>query len=81
LANRSADLESVFAGHHDVENEERRPLALSIGEDSRSCGINADYEALVFQMMADEAGNIRIVFNHENAGFHGFILAKAVLST
>lgn len=81
LANGSADLESIFAGDHDVENEERWPLAFSIGEDGRSSGINADDEALVLQMMADEAGNVRIVFNHEDAGFHGFIVAKPLLST
>jgi hypothetical protein len=32
-------------------------------------------------MMADEAGNIRIVFNDEKAWFHGIIVAERVRST
>jgi hypothetical protein len=32
-------------------------------------------------VMADEAGNVRIVFNDENAWFHRSIVAKAVAST
>jgi hypothetical protein len=32
-------------------------------------------------VMADEAGDIGIVFNDVDAGFHGSIVAKAVPST
>jgi hypothetical protein len=32
-------------------------------------------------MMANEAGNIRIVFDDEDAWFHPFIVTKAVVST
>ena len=33
LADGAAEFEAVFAGDHDVENEERGPLALGVGED------------------------------------------------
>jgi hypothetical protein len=36
--------------------------------------IDADGEAFVFEMMADEAGNVGIVFDYEKAGFHGIIV-------
>jgi hypothetical protein len=32
-------------------------------------------------MVANEAGNIGIVFNDEDAWFHGFIVAKSVPGT
>jgi hypothetical protein len=32
-------------------------------------------------VMANEAGNIGIVFDDENAWFHGFIVTKGVAST
>jgi hypothetical protein len=32
-------------------------------------------------MVANEAGNIGIVFDDEDAWFHGFIVAKGVVST
>ena len=44
----------------------------------RSGGIDADGEAVVFQMMANQAGNVGIVFDNENAWFHEIIVAKAV---
>ena len=81
LANGTADFQTVFAGDHDVENEECRTLTLGVGENVGPSGINADGEAFVFEMMADQAGNIRIVFDDEKAGFHGIIVTKAVPST
>jgi len=32
-------------------------------------------------MVTNEAGNIGIVFDDEDAGFHGFIVTKGVAST
>jgi hypothetical protein len=32
-------------------------------------------------MMPDQARDVRIVFEHEDDGFHEFILSKAVRST
>jgi hypothetical protein len=32
-------------------------------------------------VMANQARNIRIVFDDEDAGFHGFIVTKGVAST
>ena len=81
LADVAADLETILAGDHDVENEKSRALALGIGENVRSGGIDANDETLIFKVMADESGNIGIVFNDEDAWFHGIILYNAVRST
>ena len=81
LANGAANFQAVFAGDHDVEHEERGALAFGVGEDVGAGGINAHREAFVFQVMADEAGNVRIVFDDEDAWFHGIIVTKAVPST
>ena len=74
LADGAADFQAVFAGNHDVEDEERGALALGVGEDVGAGGIDAHSEAFVFEMMADEAGNIGIVFDDEDAWFHGIIV-------
>ena len=79
LANGAADFQTVFAGDHDVENEERGALAFGVGEDVGAGGIDADGEAFVFEVMADEAGNVRIVFDDEKAGFHGIIVNRKQL--
>lgn len=77
----TADLEPVFAGNHDVENKKRRTLALGVGKDVRSSGIDSDDEALVFEVMANEARNIRVVFDDEDRWFHDLILTKRIAGT
>ncbi len=62
-------------GHHDVKDEESWALALGVGEYIGPGGIDADREAFVFQMMADQAGNVGIVFDDEKTWFHGDIVA------
>ena len=74
LADGAAEFEAVFAGDHDVEHEERGALAFGVGENVGAGGIDAHGEAFVFQMMADEAGNVGIVFDDEEAWFHGIIV-------
>ena len=81
MANRAADFQAIFAGNHDVEEKKRWALAFGIGEDGRAAGINTHGKIFVLEMMADQAGNIRIVFEHEDAGFHEIILAERVAST
>jgi hypothetical protein len=75
LADGAAEFEAVFAGDHDIEHEERRTLALGVGDDVGAVGIDAHGEAIVLQVMANEAGNIGIVFDDEDAWFHGSIVA------
>ena len=70
LANGAADFQTVFAGNHDVEHEERGALAFGVGEHVGARGIHAHDEPFVFQVMADEAGNVGIVFDDEQAWFH-----------
>jgi hypothetical protein len=81
LANRAAEFESVFAGDHDVEHEQCRALALGVGDHIGAVGIDTHGKTVVLQVVANKAGNIGIVFDDENAGFHGFIVTKRVTST
>jgi hypothetical protein len=75
LANRAAEFETIFARDHDVQHKQSGTLALGIGDHSRAVGIDAHCEAVVLQVMANEAGNIGIVFDDEDAWFHGLIVA------
>ena len=75
LADGATNFEAVFPGHHDVKDEESWALALGVREYIGPGGIDADREAFVFQMMADEAGNVGIVFDDEETWFHGDIVA------
>ena len=81
LTNGAADFQAVFAWNHDVEDEQCGTLAFSVGENVHPGGVDTDGEAFIFEMMADEAGNVGIVFNDEKTGFHGSIVTKAVAST
>jgi hypothetical protein len=81
LADAAAEFKAVFARDHDVENEQRRALPLGVGQYVGAGWVDADDEALVFEVVADEARNIRIVFNDEYAWFHGDIVTKRVQST
>ena len=81
MTDGAAELETVFAGDHDVEHEESGSLAFGVGEHVGAGGIHADGEAFVFEMVAHEAGNVRVVFDDEKAGFHGNIVTKAAAST
>ena len=71
LPDLAAQFQAVFARNHDVEKEKSGTLALGFGEDGVSGGKDFDREAGAFQMMAHEAGNIGIVFDDGDAGFHG----------
>jgi hypothetical protein len=71
LANLAAEFEAVFAGHHDVEEEERGPLALGFGEDGVAGWVEFDGEARALEMMAYQAGNVRIIFDYGDVRFHG----------
>jgi hypothetical protein len=81
LADGAAEFETVLAGDHDVEHEERRTLTLGVNDYSGAVGIDADGKTFVLQVMANETRNIRIVFDDEDAWFHGFIVTKGVAST
>jgi hypothetical protein len=81
LTHGTAEFEAVLAGDHDVEHEERRSLPLGVAENVRTGGVDPDRETVVFQVVADKARNIRIVFDDEDARFHGIIVAEAVAST
>ena len=81
LADGAAELQTILARDHDVEHEESGTLAFGVGDDAGAVGIDAHGETVVLQVMANEARNIGIVFDYKDAGFHGLIVAKRVLST
>ena len=81
LTNGAANFQTVPARNHDVEDKKRRALAFGVGENIDSGGINAHHEAFVFQMMANKAGDVGIVFDDKDAGLHAIILAESVRST
>jgi hypothetical protein len=81
LADRAAEFETVFAGDHDVEHEERWTLARGVRDHCGAVGIDADGKSIVLQVVANQAGDIGIVFDDEDAWFHGFIVTKGVAST
>jgi hypothetical protein len=75
LANLAAEFEAVFAGDHDVEQEERGPLALGFGQDGVAGWVEFDSEAGALKMMAYQAGNVRIIFDYGVCGFTVVIVA------
>ena len=77
----AADFETVFARNHDVENEQRRALAFGVGKNIGPRGIDADDEAFVFKVVPDQARNVGVVFDNEDAGFHKNIVTKLVRGT
>jgi hypothetical protein len=81
LPDGAAEFETIFAGDHDIEHEERGPLALGVGDHVRASGIHTHRKTFILQMMANKARNIGIVFDDEDAWFHAFIVAKGVPST
>src|SRR5258708_36745843 len=76
LPDGAAKFKSVLARDHDVEDEQRRALALSIGNYVGAVGIKAHRKAIVLQVMANEAGNIGIVLDDEDRWFHAFIVGE-----
>src|SRR5207302_10204519 len=75
LADSAAEFESVFAGNHDVENEERRTLSLGVAQNRGAAGINANAEAIIFEVVAHQAGNVGVVLDNEDAWLHASIVA------
>ena len=75
LPNLAAEFEAVFAWNHNVQDEERGPLPFRISDDGVAGGEHLHREPVRFEMMPHQAGDIRIVFDDEDAGFHGGIVA------
>jgi len=75
LPNLTAQFQSVFARHHDVENENRRPLPLGFGNHGVPGGKYFYHISRAFQVVAYQPGNIGIIFNYKYARIHIAILA------
>ena len=75
LADGAAEFEPVFAGNHNVENEERGTLSLSVGQYRGTCGIDAHAKVVIFEVVADQAGNVGVVLYNEDAWLHVSIAA------
>ena len=81
MADGTAKFQAVLAGDHDIEKKKRRPLALRVGDDGRSGGKQTHGEAIVFEVMADQTGNVGVVFDDEDGGFHASIVVEEVPGT
>ena len=74
LPDLPAQFETILARDHDVENEQCRALPFGIADHRVSGGEHFHRKAIRFQMMPHQAGNVRIVFDYKDAGFHGSVL-------
>jgi len=63
LANLAAEIESVHAGQHDVEQKQRRHRQRGLGNDRRSGEKRGDVEASGAQIVFDEVRHVGIVFD------------------
>ena len=75
LANLPAEFQSVFTGHHNIEHKKRRPRSLRFRNDRMACREKLNGKSSAFEVVAHQAGNIRVVFNHVNVLFHEDIVA------
>ncbi len=71
LPDLTAKFQAIFPGHHDIEQEQRRTLAFRVRHDHIASRIQTHVEASALQMMAYQAGNIRVVFHYKDRRFHG----------
>ena len=81
LPDLPAKFQAIFAGHHDVENEQRRPLPLGFGKNCVTGWVQFHHEAGRFQMVTNEARNVGIVFYHEDVLFHAAIVSASRTAT
>ena len=65
ITQTAADIEAIAAGNHDVQQEERRRLALGIGNQVGRGVEDAGSKTRRLQMMLNETGNISIVLKHK----------------
>ena len=76
LPNLAAKLQTVFSGHHDVQQKQGGPLTLRVGDDNIARRIKPHVEIGALQMMAHQAGNIRVVFDDEDGWLHGHYCSR-----
>lgn len=70
IAQAAANVETVAAGDHDVEKEKGRRLTFGIGNQAARGGIDAGREGSGFQVMLDQAGNVRVILEHKDGLAH-----------
>ena len=66
VAQAAANVEAVSAGDHDVQQEKRRGLTFGVGNDVGGGAVDPDGEAGGFQMVLDQARDIRVVLKNKN---------------
>ncbi len=66
LAKPAAEVETIAAGNHDVEQKERRRLPFGIGKYLIDRQIGANSKSSAFQMVLHQPGDIRIIFQHKD---------------
>jgi hypothetical protein len=65
-AELATDLDTIAAGNHDVQEEERRGLAFGVGDEIGGSGEAANGKARGFKLVLDQPGDVGIVFENEN---------------
>ena len=62
----SEPVEAVASGNHDIQQKQRRGLALGIGKYLIDRQIGPDSKTRAFKMVLHQARNICIIFQHKN---------------
>jgi hypothetical protein len=76
LADLATEFQAIFAGNHDVENEQGGTAALRVREHGLAGGIELHAKSRPVQVVPHQAGNIGIVLHHKNdIGLHCHIVA------
>ena len=66
VAQSAADVQTVAAGNHDVQQKERGRLALGVGNKVSRGMEDAGRKTRRLQMMLNETGDVRVVLKHKN---------------
>ena len=66
LAQPAAEVKAIAARHHDIQQKQRRRLPLGIGKNLTDRQIGANGKTGALQVVLDQPGDIRVVFQHKN---------------
>ena len=70
LADLTAHFKPAVTGHHDIQQEEDWRVFARQRQDVVAGSANPDIESGELQMMADQVGNVRIIFEDNNVLLH-----------
>ena len=61
-----ADVESIAAGHHDVQQKQRGRFALGVGNQVSGSAVQARRKTGCFQVMLHQARDVGVIFQYKN---------------